>query len=73
MATLLRHFLNCNFVSCFPSKSFISSSEISTFDCVVQSDILVAFWILVPLFLYRPLNKINERALLNDRVENGER
>ena len=43
--TYLQHFLNFNFVSCFPSKCFISSSKILAFDCVLQSNLLVAFWI----------------------------
>ena len=40
----LKHFPKLNFVSCFHIKKFISSSEISAFNCVLQSDLLAAFW-----------------------------
>ena len=40
----LQHFPKLNFVSCFHIKKFISSSEVSAFDCVLQSDLLAAFW-----------------------------
>ena len=34
-------------VQCFHIKSFISSSEVSAFDCVVQSELLAAFWLMM--------------------------
>ena len=32
-------------VQCFHIKSSISSREVSAFDCVLQSDLLAAFWL----------------------------
>ena len=36
---------------CYHIKSFISSSEVSAFDFVLQSDLLAAFWLFFPFWL----------------------